>query len=54
MRHPVADEIAAAFGNDGEPAPGIFLEHRALELIELVADENGDRHDSLPDWVRRF
>jgi hypothetical protein len=49
MRHPVSDEIAAASGNDAEPAPRILLEHRALEGIELVADENGD-HGNL----RRF
>src|SRR5262249_9932294 len=44
MRHPVADEVAAAARDDREPAFGIFLELRALERIELVADEHGDRH----------
>src|SRR5450755_4174353 len=47
MRHPVADEIAAAFRNDGQPALGILLEHRALERINLVADENGDGQGNL-------
>src|SRR6202008_239239 len=48
MRHPVADEIAAAARDDLEPVPRIFLELRALERIELVADEHGDgRHGNL-------
>src|SRR4051812_38591944 len=47
MRHPVAKAFAAAFRDDGQPAFGIFLEHRALERIELVANENGDGHESL-------
>src|SRR5579862_2037531 len=47
MRHPVAEQIAAAFRDDGEPALGVFLEHRALERIDLVADENGDGHGNL-------
>ena len=48
MRHPVADEIAAAFRNDGQPVFRIFLEHRPLERIELVTDENGDGHADQP------
>src|ERR1700733_11599759 len=51
MRHPVADQIAAASGNDGQPAFGVFLEQRALERIELVADENGNGHEGLL-WVK--
>src|SRR5258708_34205574 len=47
MRHPVAQKIAAASGNDGRPALGIGLEHAALERIDLVADEYGDGHGSL-------
>jgi hypothetical protein len=47
MRHPVADQIAGAFRNDREPAFRIFLEHRAFERIELVADEDGDGHGCL-------
>src|SRR5882724_2684261 len=47
MRHPVADEIAAAFRNNGQPGFCVLLEHRALERIELVADENGDGHGNL-------
>src|ERR1700733_9595561 len=48
MRHPVADEIAAASRDDGEPAFGILLEHPALERIDLIADENGDGHREPP------
>jgi len=44
MRHPVAEEIAAASGDDGEPVSRVFLEHRAFERIELVTDEDGDGH----------
>src|SRR5438067_2110699 len=44
MRHEIADQVAAAFRDDGEPALRIFLELRALEGIELVADEDGDGH----------
>src|SRR5882724_5392628 len=51
MRHEIACEIAAASGNDGEPALGIFLEPRALERVDLVADENGDGHDETPMLV---
>src|SRR4029079_6650254 len=47
VRHPVTDQIAAASWNDAEPAFGIFLEHRPLERIELVTDENGDGHGGL-------
>src|SRR5580693_2980735 len=44
MRHPVADEIAAASRDDGKPALGILLEHSTLEWIDLIADEHGDGH----------
>lgn len=47
MRHPVAEQIASAFRNDGEPAPGIGFEQMALERIELVANENGNGHELL-------
>src|SRR5262249_48903704 len=47
MRHEVADEVAAAFRDDAEPALRIFLELGALEGIELVADERGDGHGNL-------
>src|SRR5579872_258201 len=49
MRHPVTDEIAAAFRNDGKPALCIFLEQRALERIDLVANKNRDSHGETPD-----
>src|SRR5665213_3330798 len=44
VRHPVALKIAAGLRDDAEPAPGVLLELRALERIDLVADENGDGH----------
>src|SRR3954447_14645984 len=47
VRHEIADQIAAAVRDDGEPALRILLELRALERIELVADEDGDGHDGL-------
>src|SRR3954464_7859495 len=47
VRHEIADQIAAAFRDDGEPAIRILLKLRALERIELVADEDGDGHDGL-------
>src|SRR5439155_10193102 len=47
MRHPVADEIAAAFRNDGQPILRILFEHRAFERVKLVANENGDGHENL-------
>src|SRR3982750_3655018 len=47
VRHEIADQLAAAFRDDGEPALRILLELRALEGIELVADEDGDGHDGL-------
>lgn len=47
MRHPVAKQIAAAFGNDGEPSLCVLLEQVTLERVELIADENGDGHEAL-------
>src|SRR5215470_15752577 len=47
MRHPIAEKISAALGNDGEPPPGVFFEGVALKRIELVADEDRDAHGSL-------
>src|SRR6266436_10253271 len=49
MRHEIADQVAAAFRDDGEPALGIFIELRALERIDLVADEDGDGHEESSD-----
>src|SRR3954462_4816902 len=49
MRHEIADQVAAAFRDDGEPALGIFLELSAFERIELVSDEDGDGHVSAPE-----
>src|SRR5207244_2566790 len=39
--------VAAAFRDDAEPVLRILLEHRALERVELVADEDGDGHGGL-------
>src|SRR3954469_7431544 len=50
MRHEIADQIAAASRDDGEPALGIFLELSALERIELVSDEYGDGHVRAPEF----
>jgi len=47
VRHPIADDLTAALRNDRQPAPCVLLELAALEGIEPVADENGDRHASL-------
>src|SRR5260370_255940 len=47
MRHPKAEKISAALGNDGEPLPGVVFEGVALKRIELVADEERDAHGSL-------
>ena len=44
VRHPVADEVAAAARDDLDPALGVGLERAAPEGIELVADENRDGH----------
>src|SRR3954463_4174312 len=44
MRHEIADEVATAFRDDSEPALRVILELRALERIELIADEDGDGH----------
>src|SRR5690348_6057534 len=44
MRHEIADEIAAAGGNNGEPVSRILLELRLLEGIDLVADVANDIH----------
>src|SRR5262245_8042508 len=48
VRHPVAEEIAAAFRDDGEPVFRVLLEQRALEGVELVTDEDGDGHGCTP------
>jgi hypothetical protein len=53
VRHPVAEQVAAAFRNDGEPVLRVLLELGALEGIELIADENGDGHDGPPRLLHR-
>src|SRR5262249_3874993 len=47
MRLEIADQVAAASGNDREPALGILLELRASERIKLIADKHGDSHGNL-------
>src|SRR5262245_35581752 len=47
MRHPKAEKISAALGNNGEPPPGVVFEGVALKRVELVADEERDGHGSL-------
>src|SRR5258708_198960 len=47
MRHPVAEAFAPTVRDDGEPAPRILLEHHALERVQLITDEDGDRHGNL-------
>jgi hypothetical protein len=47
VRHPIADEIAAAARNNGQPTARILFKLVALEGIELVTDEDGDRHGGL-------
>jgi hypothetical protein len=49
MRHPIAEEIATAFGNDRKPMPRVFFERIALKRIELVTDEDRDGHGTLRD-----
>src|SRR5690606_37023572 len=45
VRHPVAEQLAAAGRNDGQPVLRIGLERGALERVDTVADEHGDGHD---------
>jgi len=47
MRHPVAEQIAAAFRNDREPFLRVSFEQMPLERIELVANEDGNGHEFL-------
>lgn len=47
MGHPVAEQIASAFRNDGEPPLRVGFKHVPLKRIELVADENGNGHGML-------
>ena len=51
VRHEIAEQVAAAFRDDGLPAPGILLERVALERIEHVADAAGDGHGCLLVWM---
>src|SRR4051794_30218552 len=52
MRHEIADQVAAAGRDDGEPLPRIILELRALERIDLVTNENGHGHQDLHSSMR--
>src|SRR5262245_607392 len=44
VRNEVADQVSAAARNDATPALGVRREGLALERVDLVADEAGDRH----------
>lgn len=44
MRHPVAQQIAPAFGNDGEPALRVGFEQMLFERVELISNKDGDGH----------
>src|SRR5271166_751172 len=44
----IADEMAAAAGNDAAPVFGVLLESFALERIDLIADEAGYAHRGAP------
>src|SRR5262249_27278566 len=48
MRHEIADQVASASRDNGEPALRILLELRALERIKLITDETGDSHSESP------
>jgi hypothetical protein len=40
----IPDQVSAAPGDDASPALGVRLECVALERIDLIADEAGNRH----------
>ena len=44
VRQKVAEQLAAAAGNDAAPGLGVAAEGLALEGVDLVADEAGDGH----------
>src|SRR4029079_6167225 len=44
MRHPVAQQLAAALRDDAQPSARIVLEMIAFEGIKLVTNKDGDRH----------
>ena len=54
VRHEIADQVAAAAGYDLDPAFRILLELRALERIELIADEYRHGHGELPDCRKPY
>ncbi len=47
VRHPIADDFAAAFRNDCQPIARIGFKAVALIRIELIANEDGDGHRGL-------
>lgn len=47
MRHPVTEQIASTFRNDGKPALRIRFKKMPLERIEPVTNEDGDGHKPL-------
>lgn len=47
MRHPITEQIASAFRNDGEPALGVGFEQMPFERVELISNEDGNSHEPL-------
>jgi hypothetical protein len=48
VRHPIPDDIAAKLRDDFQSAPRVILEAVTFVGIELITDENGDRHRGTP------
>ena len=44
----IPDEIAAAARDDARPIRCVLLERLALERVDFVADQAGDRHRRVP------
>jgi hypothetical protein len=40
VRHPITNNLAAAFGNNRQPIAGVFLKAIALERIDLIAADS--------------
>src|SRR5690348_17204989 len=51
MRHPVAQQLAAALRDDAQPSARIVLEIIAFERIKLVTNKDGDRHCPTPHFL---
>ncbi|MCY1374074.1 hypothetical protein D9M69_613900 [compost metagenome] len=53
VRQEVAEQVAAAAGNDAAPGLGVAAEGLALEGVDLIADEAGDGHGWACGWVEQ-